>query len=275
MMRFDRPAKPAGFTSKVKAAKDAVQALIDNGQTPSSTDFADAWGQFKPHFAEAQHNKCGYCELEVIAGQPGDVEHYRPKAIITRLLARGTEQMNSASVKGRKVKEVSAVGFWWLAYDWDNYLLSCRTCNSPWKVNLFPFDEANPVVPPTEATPNTALLLNPFGPEDPIDHFMFDTIGAIAPRDDSKFARATIDVCGLDRKALTQRRSKLAKRVHRKAQQLVDELNATPPDSKAVGRLAEDLVELGDLTEVHCGMVRTIVRDYLDVPWSEIESLVP
>jgi hypothetical protein len=272
-MHFQRPSIPANFSADTAPHKATIQAIIDAGSAPTSDDFKEVWGTFKVEFGKAQHNKCGYCEQEVIAGQPGDVEHYAPKTNVTNLLARGIETENSASIKGRKIEAVSVTGYWWQAYEWENYLLSCRVCNSTWKGNLFPIAEAPGHWPASQHHPNTPLLLHPFGSSDPVDHLSFDTIGAISPRNNSPAGRATIDVCGLDRLALTTRRAKLAARVHRKAQALVQELARASVDEEAVFLLAEDLVDLGDVTEINCGMVRSIVRDYLDVPWTKIENL--
>lgn len=52
--------------------------------------------------------KCAYCETRFGAGSDGAVEHYRPKG---RLIAEGHP------------------GYWWLAAQWANLLLSCQHCN--------------------------------------------------------------------------------------------------------------------------------------------------
>jgi hypothetical protein len=59
---------------------------------------------------------CAYCQDELTASDRGDVEHFRPKS-----LDDGEAQI-----------------YWWLAYAFENYLLSCRRCNSPCKSNKFP-----------------------------------------------------------------------------------------------------------------------------------------
>lgn len=52
--------------------------------------------------------KCAYCETRFGANSDGAVEHYRPK--------------------GRIVAE-DHPGYWWLASQWHNLLLSCQHCN--------------------------------------------------------------------------------------------------------------------------------------------------
>ncbi|MBD8689602.1 MULTISPECIES: HNH endonuclease [unclassified Rhizobium] len=55
------------------------------------------------------HGKCAYCESRYEAGQPVDVEHYRPKG--------GIQERHDHR------------GYWWLAADWNNLLPSCIDCN--------------------------------------------------------------------------------------------------------------------------------------------------
>lgn len=52
---------------------------------------------------------CAYCQGELTESDRGDVDHFRPKAI-----------------------------YWWLAYEFSNYFLSCRRCNSIRKGKRFP-----------------------------------------------------------------------------------------------------------------------------------------
>lgn len=56
--------------------------------------------------------KCAYCESTFLNVYYGDVEHFRPKAEIT------------------EADDPKSPGYYWLASDWDNLLLSCKLCNS-------------------------------------------------------------------------------------------------------------------------------------------------
>jgi len=62
--------------------------------------------------------KCCYCERKRNQKRESDVEHFRPKAEV-------------AEAPGHP-------GYWWMAYDWENYLFSCKTCNQDYKKNRFP-----------------------------------------------------------------------------------------------------------------------------------------
>lgn len=60
---------------------------------------------------------CAYCQAPLRRGDRGDVDHFRPKA---GEIEHGHD------------------GYWWLAYDFENYLLSCRACNAERKGARFP-----------------------------------------------------------------------------------------------------------------------------------------
>ena len=67
------------------------------------------WGKSKAQLLKESSNKCAYCEAPLKAVAYGDVEHYRPKSI-----------------------------YWWLAYNYENYLASCTLCNQAFKKDHFP-----------------------------------------------------------------------------------------------------------------------------------------
>lgn len=76
--------------------------------------------KFRLKLISLQGNKCCYCEKPIDNGQ---IEHYRPKAAYQ-------EKRNSRLIRP---------GYYWLAYDWDNFLISCGECNQAGrKGNLFP-----------------------------------------------------------------------------------------------------------------------------------------
>jgi uncharacterized protein (TIGR02646 family) len=73
---------------------------------------------FPPHWGKADvrgtlyamHGRaCAYCQRNLPGSDRGDVEHFRPKET-----------------------------YWWLAYEFVNYLLSCTVCNSSLKGRKFP-----------------------------------------------------------------------------------------------------------------------------------------
>lgn len=266
MLRVQRPAEPPGFAARVADARARLAAKGGVGLTDD--DFPPLWREYKPAFAGAQHHKCGYCESKVTAVCHGDVEHYRPKAAIQDMPVRrediGREVRDSASVEGRRLPHLCAEGYWWLAYEWSNYLLACPLCNQSWKRCLFPIEEAPRCVPPRADTWETPLVLNPFDAEDLVRHFAFDDLGQVSARDESAHGRATIDTCGLDRESLREARHEKARSAHRLAERLQQ-----PISDQEVERILDDFAEMGDAAAVYAGMVRAILEQVADISWDE------
>ena len=87
------------------------QEILAAGKYPDSCESRKYDARYKSEDVKSKlrgiyHGKCAYCETSV---EQLDVEHFRPK--------RG--------------------GYYWLAYSWDNLLLSCSICNVA-KGNSFP-----------------------------------------------------------------------------------------------------------------------------------------
>lgn len=148
---------------------------------------------------ELYHSKCAYCETNTAAGAPMQVEHYRPKAKVTN--------------------ENNHFGYYWLAYEWSNLLLSCSKCNRG-KGNHFPItgNRINaPELNEHDGLPNEAycyanslillgeqaLLLNP-EIDDVEKDFYFNIDGSIIGISDR--AKQTIQICHLNRKELVFKR---------------------------------------------------------------------
>lgn len=134
--------------------------------------------QVKEALLRAQHNKCCYCESKYSAINLA-VEHFRPKSGVRQ--ARGDKEEHP--------------GYYWLAYKWDNLLLSCHTCNSVYKRTLFPL--ANPHHRARshhhDISLEQPLFVNP-AQQDPRDHIRFD---ADAPVALTPIGRTTIEEIGL------------------------------------------------------------------------------
>ena len=72
------------------------------------------WNALKSWLAKISSDKCWYCEAKSDRA-PLDVDHFRPKLATT--------------VDGKKLEGNS--GYYWMAYDWSNFRLSCQRCNRP------------------------------------------------------------------------------------------------------------------------------------------------
>lgn len=188
MILVDRGAEPA----KLELIRDAqLTALRALGRPPTSNDISgyrivvdDLW--------RAQHYKCCYCEKKVTKSF-NDVEHYRPKACADR--RPGCTDRH---------------GYWWLAFTWDNLLLSCPTCNRSAKNDQFPLNHGSISLQPETPPPGneSPLLIDPGASINPVEHiqFVLETVGPIGspqywwarPRNRSMLGGMTINVCKLN-----------------------------------------------------------------------------
>lgn len=93
-----------------------------------SLSFPDHWNEpdVRGILYAAQGRVCGFCGCQHPRNDRGDVEHFRPKSSTRGVPPNG--------------------GYWWLAYDASNYLLSCSVCNRTHKRTKFPLlDETSRV----------------------------------------------------------------------------------------------------------------------------------
>ena len=95
------------------------------------------WGEIKAVFMKLQHNKCAYCERELAAPPLGsgehDLEHFRPKSRIEPYPTANDRVMYRFSTRNSQ-----ANGYYWLAYNLENYAVACITCNRGLKAARFP-----------------------------------------------------------------------------------------------------------------------------------------
>lgn len=138
----------------------------------------------KQSLLAAQHDKCCYCESKFGATSYGDIEHHRPKGAVK--------------------EEPEHLGYWWLAYVWDNLLVSCEMCNRTHKGTWFPLRNpaARAKTPADNIDAEEPLLINP-ALQDPRNHIRFK---ADAPEGLDDIGRTTIKVLGLRRKDLQEAR---------------------------------------------------------------------
>jgi hypothetical protein len=278
MMRFTAPPMNPAFEAKVRAERDRIRSAIAAGRRPKIDK--KLWSDFKADFSGAQHGRCGYCEVAVIAGFPGDVEHYRPKNALTEFgpdyeKEQGRETKDLAKVRGRSPSVRWEYGYWWLAYVWNNYLLSCDACNRVWKGNLFPIRQPPPRSgPPIEGTAGEVpLLLNPFGALDPAKHLQFNKDGSVEPRRSSVFGRETIRTCGLHRQGLTILRRRAAEDAF--AAVIIARKQARRGVAAEKNKGFQSLHRMGQADAYFPGVVRAIIYQQLgpQVTWELLDGL--
>lgn len=155
-----------------------------------------SWGLLKSLLAKASDQKCWYCEAKS-SRAPLDVDHFRPKLAVT--------------VDGDKL--ASHYGYYWLAYEWSNFRLSCQRCNRPerddqedlyGKANEFPLqDETQRCCSPrSPLAAEMPRLLDPCVPADCelLAHGIDGEVKPVAPTGTWNHQRATysIDQLGLN-----------------------------------------------------------------------------
>ncbi|MCP4217222.1 MAG: hypothetical protein GY765_21440, partial [bacterium] len=116
-----RPPYPKTLKSAtVEKKQEEIAKKIKAEEELKSKDFEPYWQNedVKKSLYDYQHGKCCFCERKRDKKLESDVEHFRPKAGIT--------------------EEPGHPGYWWLAYQWDNYFIACPNCNRMDKKNHFP-----------------------------------------------------------------------------------------------------------------------------------------
>ena len=120
------------------------------------------WSAIKPVFRKHQGEKCAYCERTLgEGGVDWDVEHYRPKGRV--------DDWHSRKYPGLATGGADPHGYFLLAYEPENYLACCGTCNSTYKKNFFPLAGRRDVLAASSeaARGERPYLLNPLDPNDP------------------------------------------------------------------------------------------------------------
>ena len=183
---------PAPATLRSKDVKTAASDIrkITRKRKPLSSEFPSHWGNddVRSSLWQMQHHKCCYCERKREKNRESDIEHFRPKAEVTEA-------------------DSSHMGYWWLAYIWENLLFSCRYCNQQFKKNHFPIpNESKRAHAPSHSLDGEeAFLIDPVH-DDPERHICFDWyqkpdskgVTLTYVRDRTEKGRRTIEIAGLN-----------------------------------------------------------------------------
>ena len=214
------------------------------------------------------HHKCAYCESDMGAMAPTDIEHYRPKGAV--------------DVDGKLVKP----GYYWLGAEWENLLPSCIDCNrergheypigkrKTGKANKFPLgDERRRARVPGAEAREDALLLDPTR-DTPREHLEFFDKGMVRPAQNggapSERGKETIAVVGLDRPELVRSRADRLVLIESDIEGLreaAEELIANPDSAFANNTFDRELKRLGrhiSKRSPYAGMARQHILPVLE-----------
>ena len=180
----------------------AAESQAERKTILKNTASTQVWRDYYALLPNSLKKKCWYCEAEEIRSDM-PVDHYRPK--------------------GKVEDDNEHDGYWWLAFDWENYRCACTFCNS--RRN---FDESKggkackfPLVDPAtraysaadDITLEIPSLLDPFDPDD-FKSLWFDGDGIPVPSpqctdDQSKKVVNSIDVFHLHEKRIARKRNRI------------------------------------------------------------------
>jgi uncharacterized protein (TIGR02646 family) len=121
MIRINRPPAPVFLsTAGNKWEKETEEAIRHYSVIPVVGDFEHR--AYNDPLMKAELKKvfvkCAYCESQYDQSSDGDIEHFRPKGRVSE-------------------KQPQTPGYYWLANNWDNLLLSCQHCNQRRSHQLF------------------------------------------------------------------------------------------------------------------------------------------
>jgi hypothetical protein len=192
MIGLTRPAIPQVLASEGAAKTAEHCAAHESGSREFDFD-SDIFGDrtVKDALVTMNSGKCSYCESFFRHVDPGTIDHFRPKT----------------AVQQERGEPLERPGYYWLAYEWENLLLSCPICNQSFKRNLFPL--VNPLQRAKnhshDVSTEQPLLINP-ATEEPADFIGFHS-EILFPMDENIRGRTTIDIFQLnDREYLVERR---------------------------------------------------------------------
>ena len=267
MIRVKRPAgsMPAVLRKRGKGYAEllANKALFANKKTSEMKFVVYKHEMVRTALDDLFGRKCVFCESMLLATQPGDIEHFRPKG---RVIV--PDPANN--------KLLRKPGYYWLAARWHNLLIACKDCNSPrtqkdstgnskvfGKASFFPLaDESKRASDPHGVRGETALLLHPCV-DDPEQHLAFTNDGGIRPRTGangpSQKGVATIEYCGLDRAELLQMRARHQRTVMAAIRHIISALE----NGKEPGQDLDDLLFMLNPKEAYVAFTRHLVRSHL------------
>jgi len=190
-------------------------------------------------------NKCVYCETDTSAGASYRVDHYRPKKYI------------------KNIDKTLHYGYFWLAFEWTNFLQSCEACNRA-KSNEFPLiNEANRIKHVIETNSSDPVLTyrhildSPLNKEerlllhpelDNVESFLiFKLDGTVVPVKSDKndiveiIGKETIRICKLNRGTLIKARKKKIDRFYHNLIEILNDFEDRGATDSAKKFLYSDL----------------------------------
>ncbi|WP_380692415.1 hypothetical protein [Serratia marcescens] len=271
MIKISRP----GGSEPAKLRKDAAKELRSNrkkyrdGKNLSFSVYSQIY--VKNALNEIFQLKCAFCDSRLNGA--GDVEHYRPKGKVHVKVGTGVQKIE---------------GYYWLAANWDNLLISCVDCNQrrnqlhadgvTWSLTgkgcFFPLvNEATRAKSRRSINLEQPLLINPCL-TDPEQHIKLLENGSIEPvqlnGSPSPQGESTIEICGLTRVELLTSRAERAIFIKATIRHIIRNIEEgkDPTDD------LNDLLIMLDKSAPYLALARSLTRDKLG-PYINSLGLAP
>lgn len=242
------PAKAAARTAKfVKAGRYSEKSTI--------------WGAARTAYMRAQKFKCIFCERqfenELYGKIEFDVEHFRPKSsVVPWPDATRHPRLAYRFPTGA----ASETGYYWLAYNLENYAASCAVCNSVLKSNYFPVAKSRGSAPSPIAAlaAEDPFLCYPLGTGDADPEQLVTFVATVAkPMADAGHPRnrgqIIIDFFDLNGREMLHRQRAQMISLLGGALSAIHKGTATPADHQLVQQMLDPAVP-------HAGCVRAFRR---------------
>jgi len=113
MIRVHKPIEPPAHLRSEQVER-AFAEMIATGQYLDKHDSQYKAAEVRTALRACYHNKCAYCEKD-LRDHDQPIDHYRPKA-------RRRQEKGDPLV-------AADIGYFWLAFSWDNLQLVCNQCN--------------------------------------------------------------------------------------------------------------------------------------------------
>ncbi|HFK5505155.1 AAA family ATPase [Elizabethkingia anophelis] len=197
--------------------------------------------QLKVYLYEAFHGKCGYCEIKIKSYDLGTIDRYRPSNGV------------------RDINEYYQDLYWWLTFEWDNLIYSCKECNQ-YKGNYFPIVGKRTLNKSNNYVNEHRMLLNPYLDE-PENHFnyLYSNFGQIDALTDE--GSQTIELLRLNRTNLIEGRISARNEILNSIEILIHESQAKNSNLKNYLR---NIYELEDPSIEFLSYKRWVLLNELD-----------
>lgn len=213
MIKINRgPAPEYLMSNRVLLAKKKLEEKFSDKSRQERFKFdLSIFKSVKEDLMKLSNSKCSFCESKLKGASIFEIENFRPKG----------------GARGFDSKEYAPVHYWWLAYEWENLLITCQLCNRH-KRDLFPLENENfrsrIGAVGKELLLEKPLLIDPSS-DNPDEHLDFDENGFAI--DLTLRGKVSIEVYGLNRSELVSSRKEVARNFSEKLEIMANDKSSS------------------------------------------------